>query len=101
VYGVVDRVFVVGNEQPEDVEVILLVRGERRAVEEAVNDVDGSPVLVVAADGARGKRPDQREVVWGTAERLGLGLDVHGVHLITRGHGVVPEGLLMITTTSP
>ena len=37
----VDRVLVVGNEQPKDVEVILFVWIERGAVEEAVDDRDG------------------------------------------------------------
>jgi hypothetical protein len=71
----VDRVLIVGDEQPKDVQVILCVRSELRAIEQAVDDFDGPPVLLIAADRARGKRVDQREVLVGTP--LGICLYVH------------------------
>ena len=73
-----DRVLVVGDEQTEDVEIILLIGGERGAVEEDVDDLHGPPMPVIVADWTRRECAKQCEVLGGGGVRLCL--DVHGIH---------------------
>ena len=65
----INRVLVVGNEKPKDVEVILFVRIERGAVEQAVDRRDRPAVLIFAPNWAWRKPAEQREVTGGN--RLG------------------------------
>src|SRR4051794_5846425 len=45
----VDRILIVSDQQPQDVEIIFLVFSQRAAVEKCVDHLDRTPVLFVAA----------------------------------------------------
>jgi hypothetical protein len=61
----VNRVFIVRDDQAEDIEVILLVGAERWAIEQAVDDLDRTPMLGITTDRAQGKRAEQCKVLQG------------------------------------
>src|SRR4051794_30439800 len=51
----VDRILIISDQQPQDVEILFLVLCQRAAVEKCVDHLDRTQVLFVAEYRARGK----------------------------------------------
>src|SRR5437763_6246831 len=76
----VNRVLIVGDDEAEHIEVILLVGAERGTVDQAVDHLDRASMLGVITDRSQGKRSDKCEVLRGKS--CGLRLDVHRSTLV-------------------
>jgi hypothetical protein len=59
----VNRVFIIGDDQAQDIEVVLLVGFERWAVEQAARDLDRTPKFGIATNRVQGKRADRCKVL--------------------------------------